>query len=250
MNSVRVSFVIPCYNHGVFLQEALRSISSQTFQDYEVIVVNDGSTDPATNRLLDQLAGEGLQVLKTANRGPAAARNLAISKAQGEYILPLDADDRVAPRFLEMAVAELDKDPELRVVCGRVEFFGERTGEWVLPDYTPAQILLDNMIVATSLFRCEDWRRHGGFREDMRTGWEDWDFWLSLLASGGRVKRLDEVVLYYRIRSDSRDRTLDFRQKLVLMLKMVARHRAFYLKYWRPYLVLLAKRIFQRLSYE
>lgn len=245
MSTVRVTIVIPCYNHGAFLEEALVSISAQTFSDYEIIIVNDGSTDPATNRLLDRLAVEGLKVLKTANRGPAAARNLAISKAKGEYILPMDADDRIAPRYLELAVAAMDSSAEVCVVCGRVAFFGERSGEWVQPDYAPERILLDNMIVATSLFRRKDWKRCGGFREDMRLGWEDWDFWLSLLANGGTVVRLDDVVFFYRIRSDSRDRNLGYSLKLFLMLKMISSHRAFYLKHWRPILSLLSKRIFR-----
>lgn len=245
MSAVRVSIVIPCFNHGAFLEEALRSVSAQTFAGHETIVVNDGSTDPATNRLLDRLADEGLKVMKTVNRGPAAARNFAISKARGEFILPLDADDRIAPRFLELAVAAMDADSEVRIVCGRVAFFGERSGEWIQPDYAPERILLDNMIVASSLFRRKDWQRSGGFSEDMRNGWEDWDFWLSLLADGGTVKRLDEVVFYYRIRTDSRDRTLGYRAKLGLLLKMLMRHKMFYLKHWSRLGRLLIKRLFR-----
>lgn len=245
MSVSRVSIVIPCYNHGAYIEEALESVYAQTFADYEIIVVNDGSTDPVTNRLLESLVTEGLKVLSTVNRGPAAARNLAIAESLGEYILPLDADDRIAPRYLELAVKEMDRCKETRVVCGRVEFFGERSGEWIQPDYSPSRILLDNMIVTTSLFRREDWQRLGGFCEDMRNGWEDWDFWLSLLADGGTVERLDEVVFYYRIRNDSRDRTLDYRGKLALMLKMLVRHKIFYLKHWRHFGVLLIKKLFR-----
>jgi glycosyltransferase involved in cell wall biosynthesis len=239
MSRPKVSIIIPCFNHGAFLEEALASVSAQTFTDYEVIIVNDGSTDQATNQLLERLASEGQQVLTTENRGPGAARNLAISASQGDFILPLDADDRIASCYLELAVEELNRHQEVRVVCGRVEFFGEKSGEWKQPDYSPARILLENMIVATSLFRREDWLRVGGFREEMRSGWEDWDFWLALLADGGDVVRLNEVVLYYRIRSDSRDRSLIYSAKLALMLKMVFRHRTFYLKHWRSCLALL-----------
>jgi glycosyltransferase involved in cell wall biosynthesis len=218
-------------------------VYAQTFAGYEIIVVNDGSTEPATNQLLDRLASEGLKVLSTANRGPAAARNLAIAESLAEYILPLDADDWIAPRYLELAVKEMDRSKETRIVCGRVEFFGEWSGEWIQPDYSPSRILLDNMIVATSLFRREDWQRFGGYCEEMRNGWEDWDFWLSLLAEGGTVKRLDQVVLYYRIHSGSRDRTLDYRRKLALMLKMLMRHKMFYLRHWWSLGALLMKRL-------
>jgi len=243
MGLPKVSIVIPCYNLGAYLEDALASVSVQTFTDYEVVIVNDGSTDPATNRLLDRLGKEGLKVYTTKNRGPAAARNLAIGESQGEYILPLDADDRIAPRFLEQAVAVLDRDREVSVVYGRVEFFGERSGEWQRPEYSPARILLDNLIVATALFRREDWERVGGFCEEMRSGWEDWDFWLSLLATGGTVERLDEVVFFYRIRCNSRDRSLGCFRKLILMLRLLGRHRGFYLRYWRSCLSLLLSRV-------
>jgi glycosyltransferase involved in cell wall biosynthesis len=243
MSAPRVSIIIPCYNHGAFIEDALNSVYAQTFTDYELIVVNDGSTEPATNRLLGKLVDNGLKVLQTGNRGPAAARNLAISIARGEYILPLDADDRIASNYLALAVEALDRNQDVRVVYGRVVLFGERSGEWDRPDYSPSRILLDNMIVATALFRREDWKRVGGYRENMRNGWEDWDFWLALLADGGRVEHLDEMVFYYRIRGDSRDRTLNHVVKLVLMAKLLVRHRDFYRKYWRSCLLLLVKKM-------
>lgn len=236
----RVSVVIPCYNHGAFIEEAIASVRTQTFADHEIVVVNDGSDDHQTIKLLNDLKGERLTVLQTPNRGTAAARNAAIAHAQGEFILPLDADDRIAPLYLELAVAAIDRDPQVRVVSGRVEFFGERSGEWHLPDYSPARLLVDNMLVATSLFRRSDWQRVGGYRESLR-GWEDWDFWLSVLAEGGTVERLDEVVFYYRIRRDSRDRTLHFGRKLSLMLKILGRHRKLYFACWRPIFGLLMK---------
>jgi glycosyltransferase involved in cell wall biosynthesis len=238
MNVPRVSVVIPCYNHGGFIQEAVASVRSQTFPDWEIVIVDDGSTDQATIDVLDGLAGEKVCVLRTPNYGPAAARNAAIEQALGEFILPLDADDRIAPRYLELAVAAMDRAPQVRVVCGRVEFFGVREGEWRLPDYSLARLLLDNMLVATSLFRRCDWEMAGGYREEMR-GWEDWEFWLSVLGAGGIAERIDEVLFYYRIRHDSRDRTLNLWDKLGLMLKMVRRHRAIYLGNWQPVLGLL-----------
>ncbi len=242
MGSPKVSIVIPCYNLGAYLEDALASVFAQTFTDYEVVIVNDGSTDQTTNQLLERLASEGIRILATLNRGPAAARNLAIGESQGKYVLPLDADDRIAPCFLEQAVAVMESTPEVSVVYGRVEFFGERSGEWLRPEYSPARILLDNLIVATSLFRRDDWERVGGFCEEMRSGWEDWDFWLSLLADGGMVERLDEVVFFYRIRSNSRDRSLSYLEKLILMLRLLGRHRIFYMRYWRPCLLLLLNR--------
>ena len=112
----RVSVVIPCYNHGAFLQETLESLHAQTFTNFEVIVVDDGSTDALTVALLDSLVEPGLRVIRTENRGVSAARNRGIAEPRGEYILPLDSDDKIAPNYLEKTVTILDEDRDVGVV--------------------------------------------------------------------------------------------------------------------------------------
>lgn len=224
-----VSVVIPCYNLGPYLREAVDSVRAQTLHGVEIIIVNDGSTEMATLGVLQELEKEsGIQVLHTSNRGLAAARNYGISHACGKYILPLDADDRLAPGYLQAAVRELEDDPQVGIVYGGVEFFGERSGLWSQPDFSVSHLLCENMIVASAVYRRSDWELVGGYRGAMCHGWEDWDFWISLVECGCKVVRLPEVVFYYRIRKDSMTRSLTTRQKLLMFLRLVRNHPRLY----------------------
>src|SRR5262245_8364302 len=126
----RISVLMPCYNHGAFIDEALASVAAQTFQDVEVVVVDDGSTDPATVEKLSRLQAANLRVLRTANRGLPAARNHAAAHASGEIFCALDADDRLAPRWFERAVAQLDTEPRLAFVSHWLETFGDEQWTW------------------------------------------------------------------------------------------------------------------------
>lgn len=245
-NQPLVSIIIPCYNHGCFIHDAITSVHSQTFAEYEIIVVDDGSTDELTHCVLNELVVTGIRVIRTSNQGLATARNNGISIAQGEYILPLDADDMIAPRFLELAVGVLDHDPSVGVVYGNVEFFGEAAGEWLLPDYSPVRILVDNMIVASAVFRRADWQLVGGYRQYMRHGWEDWDFWLSLVELGREIVKLPNVVFYYRIRKDSMTRTLSLTRKIWLFTQLVSYHSSLYLTNIWPIIGMLLQKINNR----
>ncbi len=104
----KVSILIPCFNLGQYIEEAVDSVFAQTDQDFEIIIVNDGSTDEATNKLLEGFSRPRTTVLSTENRGLAAARNLAIQQARGRYICALDADDKLHPQFIEKTSALLD----------------------------------------------------------------------------------------------------------------------------------------------
>ncbi len=199
-----VSIVIPCFNDGEYLQQAIDSALSQTYPYIEVIVVDDGSNDPQTIAVIKELEASEIQVLHTPHAGPACARNTAIEKAQGQYILPLDADDWIEARYIEKAVGILKEKPEIGIVYSRAELFGEKQGEWSLPEFDIGSMLVDNCIFATSLFRKRDWEDAGGFCTELKYGLEDYDFWLSLLEQGKQVHRLDDVCFHYRIKSASR----------------------------------------------
>jgi glycosyltransferase involved in cell wall biosynthesis len=142
----RVSIVIPCYNQGAFVDEAIESVFAQTWQDFEIIVVNDGSTDPFTVKHLQQLNSPKTRVLHTDNQGLSSARNNGIRESQGEYILPLDADDCIGSAYLEQAVQLLDADPDVGIVYCKARFFGDRNSEWQLPEYSLEEMLLNNAI--------------------------------------------------------------------------------------------------------
>lgn len=220
-----VSVVIPCFNQGRFVDEAVDSILAQSFVDFEIIIVNDGSTDAATNRLLQDYSREKTQVLTTENLGLAAARNNGIAAAQGKYILPLDADDRILPGYLEKAVAVLESDEQVGIVYCRASLFGAVETDWVLPEYSLERMLVDNIIFCSAFFRRDDWLATGGYDRGMIHGWEDYEFWLSLIERGRKVVKIPETLFSYRVASDSMVRSKEKWQKVEMFRRIYLRHR-------------------------
>jgi len=226
----KISVVIPCYNHGGYLQDAIHSVLSQTFQNIEIIVVDDGSTDLETVSILDRIDYPCVKLLRTVNNGLSSARNTGIAASSGEYILPLDADDRIAPGYLEKGAEVLDHTPAIDVVYGRAEYFGARSGSWELGEFSSRKLLVENMVFCTSLFRRKCWQLAGGYDPAMRFGWEDWEFWLTLCEHQAVFYRLPEVVFYYRIHSSSMTSSMRLWQKALMMGHMVIKHRRLYLR--------------------
>lgn len=203
-----VSVIMPCYNQGQYIEEAIASVQTQTYPNLELIIINDGSTDEGTVDVLHGINPPNSTILHTANRGPAAARNTGIQQAKGEYILPLDADDRIAPTLLERTVPLLNNNPNLGIVYTGAELFGDKTGRFDLPAYHFPDILLGNMIFNTSLYRKADWEKVGGYNPNMVWGWEDYDFWLSLIELGRDVVQIPEVLYFHREVPNSRSQQM------------------------------------------
>ncbi|VAW38426.1 hypothetical protein MNBD_DELTA04-229 [hydrothermal vent metagenome] len=225
MMSPRVSVIIPCYNQGQFIDEAVASVLAQSFRDFEIIIVNDGSTDEETCRILAGYDRPKTRVVATENQGLAAARNNGIREARGRYILPLDADDRIGSAYLERAVPLLDERAELGIVYCRAQLFGAVDTEWRLPQFSLEEMLLDNVIFCSALFRRQDWQRVGGYDPDLKYGWEDYDFWLSLLELGRQVCRIPEILFYYRVSADSMVRARPRRHKLETFTAIYRKHQ-------------------------
>jgi len=232
----RVSVVIPCFNQGEYLDEAVESVLGQTFDDFEVLVVNDGSTDEFTARLLAGYRRPRTRVIHTENRGLAEARNTGIREALGEYILPLDADDRIGPEYLEQGVAVLDQQPDTGIVYCRAETFGARSGPWSAPAYSLRRMLLGNLIFCSALFRREDWERVGGYNRNMAVGWEDWDFWLSIIGLDRKVVRIPETHFFYRVKQVSMASCMDAAKKTEMHLRVMRNHPALFSEGARPLL--------------
>ena len=224
---VKISVVIPCYNQGQWLWEAIESVLAQDMDDYEIIVVNDGSTDPVTNRIVSEIEHKKILVVTTENQGLSGARNEGIRRASGEYVLPLDSDDRLHPSYLRKAAAVLDAQLEVGIVYSKAELFGEEQGLWDLEPYSFPGVLLSPQIFASSMFRKSDWEKVGGYRTDMIYGWEDYDFWLSLIGNGVQVHRLDEVLFYYRKTAGSMA-GLDRKRMLYSFRKLFEHHKELY----------------------
>ena len=224
----KVTVVIPCFNYGRYLDEAVDSVSNQTFGDYEIVIVNDGSSDAYTNELLAAYDRPKTRVIATANHGVAKARNIGIAEARGAYILPVDPDDRIGATYLEKGVEILDSHPEFGIVYSQVEFFGARTGKVGFNPYTLGNILAGNVICCSAFFRKSDWERVGGYNTNMVHGFEDWDFWLSLIEIGVQPYQIPEVLLYYRIKEESRSTSLMNDHRAKMYAQIYKNHQALY----------------------
>lgn len=223
-----VSVIVPMYNAAPFISEAVDSVLASTYRPIEVVVVDDGSTDNSLQIAQNlAVAHPEVCVFTQPNAGVSAARNHAIREARGEYILPLDADDRISATYIGHAVSAMVEG--VRIVGCRAEFFGARQGEWRLPAFSHELLARKNMIHACSLFRRADWQQVGGFCEQ-EIYREDWSFWLSLIELGGTYVRLDEVGLYYRVQAGSR-RSLAKQQKRVIVDAVNRLHPAYMERY-------------------
>lgn len=224
----KVSVIIPCYNLGEYIDEAVESVINQTYQDVEIIIINDGSTDELTNRLLSGYTKPKTRVLTIPHQGLAAARNAGIKESQGEYILPLDADDKIGRRYVEEAVKILDSNTGVGIVYCDAVFFGEKTGRWELKEYSLQQELIENQIFCSAFFIKRDWEIAGGYNTNMIYGYEDWDFWLSLIEMGRKVHKLPDVYFFYRIREDSMIQKTDDEKQRFLLRQIYLNHLSLY----------------------
>lgn len=198
-NPPKISVIIPCFNHGQFLSEAIASVQATRRKDLEIIVADDGSTDEGTHRELDKIEAQGITVTRKENAGPASARNAALKLASGEYVFPLDADDRMRPSCLDLEVPILDANPKIGVVYSDGEFFGVRSGRWNVGKFDPTHLLQWNYIACCALFRRRIWEQVGGYDEhDLLRGIEDWDLWLGAFAHGWQFAYVPEVLFEYR----------------------------------------------------
>jgi glycosyltransferase involved in cell wall biosynthesis len=218
---------MPCYNQGGYIEEAVASVLSQTFQDFEVIIVNDGSTDEDTIRELESFDKPKCRVIHTNNQGVSAARNHGIREASGEYLLPLDADDRIGPTYIEKAVRLLDEQPNVGIVYCEAEFFGEESGRWELPPYRFPDILWGNLVFCSAFFRKADWAKTPGYQA-ISGGWEDYDFWLFIIELGREVVQIPEVLFFYRRLAGSRSKTMTSEQEMVAHSRIFHNHRELY----------------------
>lgn len=231
-NPPKVSVVIPCFNHGEFLPEAVASVTAIDRNDVELIVVDDGSTDDRTAKEMAALAARGIHVIHQKNKGLAAARNAAIAASRGEYIFPLDADDRVRPGYIDHGIRILDSNPKIGVVYGDMEFFGTRTGRWVSGPFDLSRIMQENYIACAAVFRRVIWEQNGGYDGTMPVqGFEDWDFWLGAHERGWQFAYVREILFEYRQHGESmltrgRERQAD------VALFVARKHATLYRREW------------------
>jgi glycosyltransferase involved in cell wall biosynthesis len=206
MKQPLVSVIVPCYNQAAFLSEALESVISQTYTNWECIVVNDGSTDHTEAIVKSYIDIDfRFKYIHQDNGGVASARNTGVKYSIGEYILPLDGDDKLNEIFIEKAVQLFLENKNIQLVYPEVELFGNENRIWNLRQYNYEELLFQNMLVCTSMYRKSDFEKTSGYNPNMKNGYEDWDFWLSFINENDLVVKSDKSVLYYRIKTNSRN---------------------------------------------
>lgn len=224
-----VSVITPCYNYAHFLPEAIESILQQKHSHLECIIVNDGSSDN-TEEIAAKYCKLDARVkyVKQENQGLPSARNTGISMAKGKYILPLDADDKISPDYASKAVEVLESNPNMGIVYCETLFFGSTTRKFNLKPYSLSEILISNLIPHAGFFRKEDWAAGGGYNTNMKLGWEDYDFWLSIIELGREVYKIPEVLYYYR-QGHTSMRDVTNKHQAQLHAQIVQNHPALYL---------------------
>jgi glycosyltransferase involved in cell wall biosynthesis len=208
-NNILVSIIVPCYNQAIYLDETLQSVLAQVHTNWECIIVDDGSPDD-TEKIATAWCDKDarFKYVKKTNSGVSSSRNVGIQKALGEYILPLDADDKISPDYIDGCLKEFEKNPATKIVYGKALLFGSENGEWPLPAFEYKKLLTRNLVYCTAMYRKADWEAIDGYDEKMVHGLEDWDFWLRLLSENDIVTRLNTITFYYRIKTRSRNADL------------------------------------------
>ena len=229
----KVSVIIPCFNHGEYLPEAVNSATAIEREDIETIVVDDGSTDERTRKEVDVLPAQGIKVVRQENKGLAAARNAGIAISRGEYILPLDADDRLRLGWIDRGIRILESNPLIGVIYGDAQCFGTRNDRWTTGPFEPDRLLQWNYIHASALYRRSVWEQNRGYDGAMPVqGYEDWDFWLGALEHGWEFEYLREVFFDYRQAEQSMiTRTREFESQIEMFV--ASKHGLLYKRQWQ-----------------
>jgi glycosyltransferase involved in cell wall biosynthesis len=200
----KVSVVITCHNLGPYLEEAVDSVLAQTCQDFEIVIVDDGSTDRATQTLLDGFDRPKTRVMRLPHGGLAAARNAGIASTTGQYLCALDGDDRLTSSFLSKTVSVLDSDPSVTFASSWLRTFGDEEWEWKPERCDLPMLLSEDTVLTAALVRREAVAAVGGYDAAMPVqGDEDWDLWLTLVERGHRGVILPEILFEYRRRAGS-----------------------------------------------
>jgi glycosyltransferase involved in cell wall biosynthesis len=204
-SSPTVSVVIPCFNDGRYLPEALQSVFAQTLQPIEIIVVNDGSTDPRTLKILRDLKKPEVTIIDQDNRGLAGARNTGMHNAKGRYIHFLDADDLIVPQCLEKLSGLLEKHESAIAAVSSIQLFGgPKRGMLWGQACNPYVIRIQNQWGAGIMLRNEPIKKyHLWYDESMRSGYEDWELNIRLAKTGKKILFCPDALYRYRIRKNS-----------------------------------------------
>jgi glycosyltransferase involved in cell wall biosynthesis/SAM-dependent methyltransferase len=233
-SSTLVSVIIPCYNHGKYLDDALNSIFAQDYKNYEIIIIDDKSKDDSVHTaemLINQYSGYNIKLIKLIeNKGQACARNTGINAARGKYIITMDADDKIKPSFMSKCIQAFDNNKSIDIVYTDVQNFGN--DNIIIPsiDYDPTKLVLFNYITVCSMFSKKMWEEVGGYDETLKGfPFEDWEFWLKAAEYGFIGYHINEPLFNYR-KSENESYNSALKNHNIVKAKLISRHPVLFSK--------------------
>ena len=235
-----LSVVIPYYNLGKTLPETIESIKETEYKKYEIVIVNDGSTDKESIDVLKQYENdEKIRIINIKNKGLANARNVGAEAAKGEFVAFIDADDKIDKTFYPKAINILHQYDNVSYVYSWVQYFEGSTAVWPTFNIHIPYLLCANMLAAYSVIRKNDFLNFGKNRIKMEYGMEDYDGWVSLAEHGCLGVSIPEKLNLYRVRKDSMSR--QFNKKMRIYLYQISRdgHEKIFAKYSKEIYMLL-----------
>lgn len=214
-----VSIVIPYFNLGAYIDEALASAAASTYRPIEILIIDDGSTDAASIAKLDEIERRGdpqVRIVRQVNEGLPGARNTGTREARGEFLAMLDADDLFEPAYLSRAVAILKRYPNIGFVSAWVRYFEGGTGMWPTWNAEPPYMLAHNMTGTLVVMRRRAFAEVGGNDPAFEYGYEDFGAWVACAAAGWAGVSIPAPLVRYRVRGDSMLRGINPVQSLFL----------------------------------
>jgi glycosyltransferase involved in cell wall biosynthesis len=212
--SKELTVVIPCFNHGEYLHDALESILESDPQGVcEIIVVNDGSTDDYTLKILSEINNESIRIINKENGGLASARNRGIDEAQCEYILMLDSDNKIKPDFILSFLELRAEGRQFDMLHGDALYFGQKTGVFKSAPLNIFRIFQGNYIDACTIIKKESLIELGKYDGQMPyMGWEDWDLWIRMALLNKQTIYIEKIFFEYRYLETSMIRTIGHKE--------------------------------------
>lgn len=204
----KVSVVIPYYNNETTIEETLNSVINQTHKNLEIVIVDDGSKE-VSHSFLEKLEEQyNLTILKQTNSGPSVARNYGAQKSSGNYLLFLDADDKIEETYIEKCISKFDENSALQIVYSNARYFDYKNEDWILPDLKFPEFLIDNCIFISAIIKRETFIEIGLFDTNINFT-EDWELWMRIIKkySTNSVYRIPETLFYYRKRKEKNSLT-------------------------------------------
>ena len=199
INNPLVSISIPHFNYPLYLDECVDSILDQTFQNFEIIIVDDCSTDIIAREIVLKQQNKDNRIkciFNERNMKCAESRNIGILNSNGKYIVSFDSDNTMCSNFLERHLNEINSHP---IVSSNYQWFGDKNEMEIKPESCGLNILLTtNYIDCCAMFEKQLWEECGGFKSELENMFDDWEFWINLAKLGYEVYFIPEILFNYR----------------------------------------------------